>query len=86
VKSLNYYNIVTKKHSILLHKNGWLLKEQKTSGDYAVLTFYRRYLEMESAPFWDTNVWKMNFMESVAPSFYFDNNQEKKSTIDLIFK
>jgi uncharacterized protein with ParB-like and HNH nuclease domain len=79
---LQYCN---KKNIQYSHKNGWLLvKEQKTSGDYAVLTFYRRYLEMESAPFWDTNVWKMNFYGERGSCIYFDNNQEKIA-IDLIF-
>lgn len=67
------------------HKNGWLLvRGQKTSGEYAILKFYRIYLNLKSAPFWDTEAWKVNFYGIHGRCIYFDSEQSDIA-IDLIF-
>ncbi|TDW52743.1 uncharacterized protein with ParB-like and HNH nuclease domain [Flavobacterium sp. 270] len=75
----------TQKNIQYSHKDGWLLVSgQKTSGDYAILKFYRTYLDMKSVPFWDIEAWKVNFYGTYGRCIYFDN-KEADIAIDLIF-
>lgn len=71
--------------NIQYSQNGWLLvRGQKTSGEYAILKFYRIYLDLKSAPFWNTQEWKINFYGVHGKCIYFDN-AEADIAIDLTF-
>ncbi|MNT43950.1 hypothetical protein D3C72_1804470 [compost metagenome] len=60
------------------------MRGQKTSGEYAILSFYRIYLDLKSAPFWDTEAWKINFYGVHGKCIYFDSEQSDIA-IDLTF-
>ena len=75
----------SKKNIQYSQKHGWLLVQgQKTSGDYAYLKFYRTYLEMKAAPFWDFSKWSIGFYGKYGSCIYLDHIQ-KNIAIDLIY-
>jgi len=64
-------------------QKGWLLVQgQKTSGAYANLKSYRLYLDLKSAPFWDSTVWSINFYSYEGTCTYFDN-ELKNIAVDI---
>ncbi len=64
-------------------QKGWLLVHgQKTSGAYANLKSYRLYLDLKSAPIWDSTAWNIDFYSYEGTCTFFDNKL-KNIAIDI---
>ena len=64
---------------------GWfLLRGQTMSGSYANLMSYRMYLDMKSAPFWDSSIWSLTYYDKEGSCTVFDNTGSNIA-IDVIY-